>query len=177
MYSRKIFTLVLFLSVLFVLFGRDTKQYENAAIYNSLAKYAVVQRNESENYLTVADVEKVTGLTGIKILPKNPSIGAGGDLNFATTDNQLVVMSMFLNASFYEQFMKQPGYFKEAVSGVGEEAFSGPVNNPQYVLIFRKGAHCVSLSSFFKLGSPDKSTTMLTMSQLIKLAKIIASRI
>jgi hypothetical protein len=39
-----------------------------------------VQPVYSKDVLTVEDVEKVSGLEGLKSVPKNPQIGAGGDL-------------------------------------------------------------------------------------------------
>ena len=32
-------------------------------------------------YLTVQDVEKITGLRGVKLVPRDPSKGAGGEFN------------------------------------------------------------------------------------------------
>lgn len=130
-----------------------------------------------DKYLTVADVEKVSGLTGIKIVPKNPAKGAGGDLNFATSDGKLVLMALFSGASLYAPSKQQAGYFKAAVPGVGSEAFSGPKNDPQFVLCFKKGVYCVTLSSFFNIGGDAKHPTMLTMDQLIALGKLVAPRI
>ena len=43
-------------------------------------------------YLTVQDVEKITGLQGVKLVPRDPSKGAGGDLNFANKDGKLILM-------------------------------------------------------------------------------------
>ena len=130
-----------------------------------------------DSFLTIADVEKVSGLTGIKIVAKDPSKGAGGDLNFATADGKLVMMANFLNVRYFQEYKKQPSYFKAPVAGVGDEAFSGPKRDPQYVLFFRKGNYCVTLSSFFNPEGTSTNPTMLTMNQLIALGKTIAARI
>jgi hypothetical protein len=127
-----------------------------------------------DKFLTVTDVQKVSGLSGIKIVPKDPSKGAGGDLNFATTDGNMVMMANFSSASY---FRKQPSFIKAPVAGVGEEAYSCPKDDPQYILYFRKGNFCVTLSSFFNMDSSSKSPTMLTMYQLIALGKIVAPRL
>jgi hypothetical protein len=130
-----------------------------------------------DQYLTGIDVEKVSGLKGIKEVPKNPSKGAGGDLNFADPDGKLVVMANFLPGDFYAKYKKQSGAFKSDVKGVGDEAFSGPPSGPEYVLVFRKGDHCVTLSSFFNIGGPASKPLMLTKEQLIALGKIVAERL
>jgi hypothetical protein len=129
-------------------------------------------------YLTSADVEKVSGINGIKEVPRDPSKGAGGNLNFADADDNLVMMATFSGNSVYEQSKKQKGYFKSDVKGVGEEAFSGPSSGPaEYVLVFRKGVHCVSLSSFFNIGGPASKPTMLSKEELIALGKEIAGKL
>lgn len=51
--------------------------------------------------LTVADVEKATGLTGIKTVAKNPMKGAGGELNFATADDKVVITFFVQPESMY----------------------------------------------------------------------------
>jgi hypothetical protein len=128
-------------------------------------------------YLTGADVEKVSGIKGIKEVPRDPSKGAGGDLNFADADGKLVMMANFSGNSVYEKSKQQKGFFKSDVKGVGEEAFSGPSSGPEYVLVFRKGVHCVSLSSFFNMGGPASKPTMLSKEQLIELGKGIAGKL
>ncbi|MDP2300535.1 MAG: hypothetical protein Q8M55_07465, partial [Actinomycetota bacterium] len=42
--------------------------------------------------LTPADVEQVTGLTGLSVVPYDPAVGAGGDVNIADETGQLVAM-------------------------------------------------------------------------------------
>lgn len=125
-------------------------------------------------YLTIADVEKVSGISGIKLVPKNPSIGAGGDLNFATADEKLVVMAGFHGASMYQRY--SPEMIHSTVKGFGEEAFIGPKQGNHYILVFRKAQHTVAINSYFKLdGKPGE--TMLTMDQLKQLAKIVEGRL
>jgi hypothetical protein len=130
-----------------------------------------------DRYLTGADVEKVSGLKGIREVPRDPSKGAGGDLNFAAADGKLVTMANFLSGDFYATYKKQRGYFKSDVKGVGDEAFIGPSSGPEYVLVFRKGDRCVTLSSFFNMGGPPSQPLMLSKDQLIELGKIVAGRL
>lgn len=125
-------------------------------------------------YLTVADVEKVSGISGIKLVPKDPGIGAGGDLNFATADGKLVLMAGFHDASMYKKYSSDMIY--SAVKGIGEEGFVGPKQGNHYILIFRKAQHTIALNSFFKFdGKPGD--TMLTMDQLKQVAKLVEGRL
>jgi hypothetical protein len=114
----------------------------------------------------------------INILPRDPSKGAGGDLNFADSDGKLVVMAGFQSADYYTRFKTQKSYFKSDIKGVGEEAFSGPSSGgAEYLLVFRKGSHCISLTSFFNLGGPASKPLMLTKEQLVELGKVVAGRL
>jgi len=172
----KSFVFLISLSFLVISCGKNTPKAESQSNTNNSNPKTVVQYKSNSDYLTIADVEKVSGLKRIKIVPYDASKGAGGDLNFATSDNKLVVMANFLGSSFYADYKKQNGYFKKDISGVGEEAFAGPKSGPEYVLVFLKGTHCVTLSSFFNLGGDSNSPTMLTMDQLIALGKIVSDR-
>lgn len=124
-------------------------------------------------YLTVTDVEKVSGLSGIKLVPKDPSKGAGGDLNFATADEKLFVMFKLSSASAYKTYAASATMFHSTITGIGDEAFIGPKNSPQYGLLFRKGQHTVELYGYLV---PPKGTT-LTIEQLKQLGKIVESRL
>jgi hypothetical protein len=123
-------------------------------------------------YLTVNDVEKITGLHGLKIVPYNPSKGAGGDLNFADQDGKLVVMvqRMLFSDALYTETKKMKGVVKAEIAGVGDAAFSGPANNPQYFISFKKGKGSGSVASFLTLTG-----TRLTLDQVKKIAQLVAS--
>jgi len=41
---------------------------------------------DKSDYLNIADVEKVSGVQGVQLVDYDPSIGAGGDINFALSD-------------------------------------------------------------------------------------------
>lgn len=126
-----------------------------------------------DKYLTAADVLKVSGITDVKPVAHNPSVGAGGDLNFATSDGRMIVMAQFVDKRYYADYKK--AYFQAAVTGVGEEAFQGATipNSPPNVIIFRKGDKCIALTGFQDFISWKN---MLTIEQIITLAKIIVSR-
>jgi hypothetical protein len=143
----------------------------------SLAAAAQVAPSPYEKYLKVADVEGVTGLTGLKLVPRDPTKGAGGDLNFAQADGTLVLIANFmtLKAKDYPAYKAQlKSYSKGDVPGLGDDAFNGPPNDPQYFLTFRKGEWVVSLSSFF---SPKDGKIFVPMAKQVELAKIIIGRL
>ena len=133
--------------------------------------------------LTVADVEKVTGLQGIQMVPPMSVPGAGGGLNFASADKHMVVMVNFGPADLYRRAkaqteMKVAGQtipmplFHADVPGVGDEAFDSPPGAQQYVLYVRKGTQAISLTTYVRIGRPP----VLTMAQLKQLAAIVVSR-
>ncbi len=57
-----------------------------------------------EKYLTGADIEKVTGMKGVKLIPAGSVAGAGGDLNFADASGELILMIQFTDAKTYAGF-------------------------------------------------------------------------
>jgi hypothetical protein len=116
-------------------------------------------------YLTAAEVEKAGGLKGVVMTE------SGNKLKFK--DQHLILEVQFLGAKTYKLNKETKEYVKAMVAGVGEEAFSGPAADPQYVLIFRQKDFCVRLTAY--MNSDGKF--VLTMKQLIALGKIIASRI
>jgi hypothetical protein len=128
-------------------------------------------------YLTIADVEKAGDIKGIKLVPHDPKKGAGGDLNFADSQNNLILMVLFSSASTYDQSKALKDYVKATITGIGDTAFTGPAKNPQIMVYFKKGTQSVSLSTYYNLTGTGKNPTMLTMDQLIALSKIVASRV
>jgi len=129
--------------------------------------------------LTVADVEKVSGLTGIQLVAPGSVTGAGSGLNFATADKHMVLMVNFGPAALYQRAKQQKTYagvpmplFHADVPGIGDEAFDSPPGPLQYVLYVRKGANAASFTAYFV--SAKKAT--LTMDQLKAVAKIAVSR-
>jgi hypothetical protein len=129
-----------------------------------------------QELITVKDVEDVTGMEGVKLVPRNPQIGAGGDLNFALADGALLLTVGIQDAPMYDEWKGQEGFFHAAVPDLGDEAFEGPAFGEQrYVLIFRKGATAISLSSFFNMQAGGEP--YLSQDQLREIARIAISRI
>lgn len=122
--------------------------------------------------LTAADVEKATGLTGIKVVAKNPMKGAGGELNFATADDKMVVTIFVQPESMYAFWKKQ--YSGTAVAGLGDEAFSMGAKGSPPSVIFRKGKTGVWVQSL--MHKSDNGWFMLKPDQAMALAKIAVSR-
>jgi hypothetical protein len=123
-------------------------------------------------YLTVQDVEKITGLTGIKIVPPDASKGAGGDLNFADKDGKLIVMvqRMLTSDALYSANKKMASSVQADIQGVGDAAFTGPAGKLQYFVFFKKGKGSGSVASFLGMTGP-----LLPIDQLKRIAQQIAA--
>jgi hypothetical protein len=123
-------------------------------------------------YLTVQDVEKITGLQGVKIVPPNASKGAGGDLNFADKDGKLILMvnRSLSSDMFYSQTKNMKDTVKEEIQGVGDAAFIGPPGNYPYFVAFKKGKGSGTVSSFLGFTGP-----LIPIDQVKKAAQKVAS--
>lgn len=134
------------------------------------------QQAEYEKLLSIEEVEAVTGIEGIKLVPRNPQIGAGGELNFALAGGGMVLMVGIQDAPMYDEWKAEEGFFHESVPDLGDEAFEGPTfGEYRYVLIFRKGDKAIALSSFFNLQAGGEP--FLSQEQLREVAGVIISRL
>jgi hypothetical protein len=125
---------------------------------------------QHDKYLSVADVQNITMLTGVKKVPRSED--ADGDLNFASQDGKIMLSVSIYPASAYASAKSSKTGFKSIVQGIGEEAFIGPKDGPPlYILVFRKGAYAVVINTELETGK-----TRLTMEQLTAIAKLMASR-
>jgi hypothetical protein len=127
-----------------------------------------------EKCLTGADIEKITGMRGIKLIPPGSVAGANGDLNFADSSGELILMVQITDAKNYAGFRAK--YAKGSFMGVGDEAVLGAVmpGMSDNMLAFKKGTRCVVLTSFADFV---KQKVYLTVDQLTALGKLIASRL
>ena len=126
-------------------------------------------------YLTPADVEKVAGIAGVKVVAKDPAKGAGGDINFA--DGKGLILMVNIGSAKWFANMKTSRNYREAVAGIGDEAFDGPsteIMATLYQLGFRKSDDAVLLTTFLTAGDPP--TARLDQDQLKQLAAIAMSR-
>jgi hypothetical protein len=154
------------------------KQLSSALLALATAA-SILSAQAGDPRLTVADVEKITGLKGIQLVAPGSVPGAGAGLNFATGEKKMLLMVNFGPATLYSRAKAQKDYagvpmplFHADVPGVGDEAFDSPPGPLQYVLYVRKGTNAASFTAYFV--PPNKAT--LTMDQLKQLAKITASR-
>jgi hypothetical protein len=151
--------------------GRKISILAAGFLCGTLGMIALAYSHQYAKFITVQDIEKVTGLKGVKLIEKNAD--ADGDLNFARQDGKLLLSATFLPASAYVGARSSKDGFKSTIPGVSEEAFIGPAgNSPVFILVFRKAAYTVVLNSELE----NETLARLTLEQLTALAKIISSR-
>jgi hypothetical protein len=128
--------------------------------------------------LTPADVESVSGLTGLKVVPYDPAIGAGGEVNIADESGQLVAMLVVAGPDIWDAWLTDGFTVREPVTPpVGDESFIGPspdVSDAVYIFGFLKGENAIAVDTFF---AADGNGTILTTEQLRELAEIVESRL
>jgi len=140
----------------------------------------VLHAQGTDPRITIADVEKITGLSGLKTVAPGSVAGAGPGVNFAGADQKMVLMVNFGTADLYRRAkaqteMKVGGtvipmkLFHAAVPGIGDEAFDSPPGPMQYVLYLRKGEKAASLTTYLRGGKP-----VLTIDQLKRLGALVA---
>ena len=132
------------------------------------------QRCRAEKLLTAADVEKVSKIKGVQAVAQGASERATGNLNFANDKGGIFMIVALGNKDQFDQ-SKGSDQFREKVSGVGDDAFSGPAKTKSKtpnMLVLKKGNDSAAITVFF--SGPDK--TVLTMDQLKELGTIIAER-
>jgi len=173
--------------------------YRNNAVLGvsvlGLCVVSLGQQTSYEELLSIEEVEAVTGIQGIKLVPRNPQMGAGGELNFALADGGMVLMVGVQDAPMYDEWKTEEGFFHESVADLGDEAFQGPsfgfhesvadlgdeafqgpsFGEHRYILVFRKGGKAIAVTSFFNLEAGAEP--FLSQEQLREVAKIIIPRL
>ena len=135
--------------------------------------------------MTVADVEKATGIQGVQLVAPRSQPGAGPGLDFVGPDHKLIVMVNFGTDSLYRRAREQKEMsvgsskmpmvlYHADVPGIGDEAFDSPPGPVQFVIYLRKGAKAASVTTYFDTSGKK---TRLTMEQLKAVAKIAADRL
>jgi len=136
---------------------------------------AAAAAGQYDHIITAADVEKITGLTGVKQVPREAlNKFRNGDLNFVLANDQPILMVQFRPSFIFDQMKSDSGYYKAAVPGIGEEAFTSPSFEPQFSINIRKGHYMAVVTTH--VDPKDKAKTVLKMDQLNALAKLVASR-
>ena len=127
--------------------------------------------------ITVADVEKATGLTGLRTVTSEQDPNALGRVNVATEDGTLVLM-VNIGDRFAFDDSKAGMNFGVALGGLGDDAYMGPspeVSKVKSIVAARVGDHAIIVRTFARSGAAD-ATTWLTTAQLEQLARLILSR-
>jgi hypothetical protein len=126
--------------------------------------------------LSTADVEAVTGMTGLKLVAPNSTQEAVGRLNFSNSDGALVAIMNIGDAVAFDQSLSGMNYSRDA-TGTGDMCYVGPSPKLSPVLsIFAAatGDHAVMMKTFTK--TKDGSDTWITIDQLQKLVGLALSR-
>ncbi|HYD53256.1 MAG TPA: hypothetical protein VEA99_11535 [Gemmatimonadaceae bacterium] len=122
--------------------------------------------------LTVSEVERISGVSGVQVVPKDPSKGAGGDVNYADANGELLAMMLVQGTRYHEQSLE---YMKGGqVAGIGDRADIGPTATDPYIIMFRKGDRLVSISSFLR---KEDAKPRLSLDQLKELAKTVEAKL
>ena len=142
-----------------------------ALLLAGLGTALLAESGPFDKFLTIDDVQKITGLKGVKQIQKGSDPEA--DLKFTRQDGVVILSATFLPTSAYAGAKSSATGFKSLIPGVGEEAFVGPASGPPlYILVFRKGAYTVMLNTELE----GQKSTRLAIDQVVAIAKIIASR-
>jgi hypothetical protein len=135
----------------------------------------VYAEGQLDHVISAADVEKITGLMGVKQVPREKlNKFRNGDLNFVAGDDKPILMIQFRPGYVFAAMKSDSGYVKASVPGVGQEAFSSPSFDPQFSINFLKGNYYAIVTTH--VDAKDKTKTVLNMDQLIAIAKLVASK-
>jgi hypothetical protein len=141
----------------------------------------VTATGKFDSIVTAADVEQATGLTGLKLVPRQKAVHGitenkllTGDINFVGADNQPVIAIQFRPSFAFDQFKEDSGFIKAAVKGIGDEAYTGPSFDPQTSVNFVKGDYYVAVATH--IDPKDRHKTVLPIDKVIAVAKVVAAR-
>jgi len=173
-------TKIFYVSILLISFfiaacGNKVNGNKVVSKINPGVQNKVTPQQQNTNYLTVQDVEKVSGIKDVIFVSKSSIPGAGGDLNFATKDSNLIIMVQITDKSNFDSYKSY--YFKSEIKSLGDEAMEGVTTKgmPDNIVVFKKGGKCVAISVF--ISPDDFKKNIISQEQSIQLAKIIESKI
>ncbi len=142
--------------------------------FGQLSRQEIADTKRYETYLTAEDVERISGLCNVRRILFHPLTFLGSDLNFINEEGSKILCVEFTKSHQYEMFRTMmPKEFLAPVEGIGDEALISP-GQASPIIIFRKGDQAVSLTTTETKGTLK---TLLTVEQLIALAKLVASRL
>jgi len=123
-----------------------------------------VYTNPYAKYLTVADVERITGFSGIQ---QNLEPSA---LHFLRSDGKEILQVKFWVKEYFSNFKNDNKY--SPISGIGDAALIGTLQLP-IQLVFMRGQYCVEITTF-----PEEGLKLfLSLDQLKTVANYISSRL
>lgn len=150
--------------------GTDSGPDESAA-------ETTVATPDASDLLAPDDVESVSDLTGLKVVPYDPAVGAGGDVNIADQDGALVAMLVLADQEVWDEWLTDGFTVAEPVTPpVGDESFIGPnpdVSPTIYTFGLRKGDTAIVINTYLDTNGE----TILSVEQLRQLAEIVAGRL
>ncbi len=125
--------------------------------------------------LSITDAVKITGVQGLKTVPKDPAKQMIGDINFVKPDGKRILSLVFetVDLKAYAQAIKSNSFksaYSGPVKGIGDEAYEGPPKMASFILCVRKGTHLVTISTDLNY---ETMKPLLTMEQLKKIAAAI----
>lgn len=127
--------------------------------------------------LTPGDVEAVSDLRGLEVVPYDPAVGAGGNVNIADASGQLVAMLVVEGPETWAAWVTDGFTVSTPIDPpVGDESFMGPnpdVSPVVYIFGFRKGDVAIVIDTFFDANGE----TILSVEQLRELAEIVEGRL
>lgn len=158
--------------------GTGSKDTSASAPATSAAEQAAMNTSnpDAAELLTVADIQKASDLTGLKVVTKGSSTEAMGRLNFANGNGDLVATLSLGDAVAFDQSMKGMNFSREA-TGTGDMCYVGPSAKVSPVLtIFAaaKGDHAVIMKTFLK--TKGGTETWLSIEQLQQLTGLALGR-
>jgi hypothetical protein len=130
---------------------------------------------KADALVTVADVTRITKISGVRSVPQDPTTGASGDVNFADAKGEMLLSLMLQHPAMFQAAKKNAA---APVAGVGDEAYEYPNaatagGLAPYMLIFRKGPQGVMLTSFFDSSGKPR----VPQAQLKELAVVIVGKL
>jgi hypothetical protein len=154
-----------------------TDSVESEAPAEPATATTTIASSADESLLTPADVEPLTGMTGLASVAYDPASGKEGDVNIVDPAGQVVAMLVEDTPEAWDAWLTDGYTVAESVTPpVGDESFVGPSPDASPVLTlfgFRKGESAVTIETTVDAnGEP-----LLSTEQLRALAEVVAARL
>ena len=124
---------------------------------------------QANELLTLQQVEKVTGLTGLSV---NPSRYNNAGISFINERSELAVAVKTESAEIYAAWKAQPAFPDQTpLKGIGQDAFTSKTGR---YLCFKKAKRGVCVMAMVPLADREP---MVNDEQLLRLAKLVAKNL